>query len=177
MEFYARAPRAWKLLFVVSVSCLLALPSLSVATPSSTPHAYGNMFDGGGYRFTRTERCLMRRINGIRSSHGLRRLEGDKQLAYVARQHAKTMASARGVWHDPNVSSEVTRWRRLGQNTGRGRSCRSLTRAFMASSSHRGQILGRFRFFAVGAEWRGGRVYVQELFESRRNPGNIYHYP
>lgn len=87
------------------------------------------------------------------------------------------MASSRGVWHDPNVGSEVTRWRRLGQNTGRGTSCTSLTHAFINSDKHRAHILGRFRFFAVGVERAGGRLYVQELFESRRDPGNIYHYP
>jgi hypothetical protein len=28
-----------------------------------------------------------------------------------------------------------------------------------------------------GTQKSGGRLYVQQLFESRRNPGNIYHYP
>lgn len=130
-----------------------------------------------GFSFKRAERCLMRRINRIRARHGLRRFERDKQLAYVARKHAHSMANARGVWHDPNVGSEVTRWRRLGQNTGRGQSCKSLTRSFMNSSSHRSQILGRFRFFAVGVSRAGGCIYVQELFESRRDPGNVYQYP
>lgn len=130
-----------------------------------------------GFTFKRTERCLMRKINRVRVRHGLGRLSRDRQLAYVARKHAGSMASARGVWHDPNVGSEVTRWRRLGQNTGRGRSCKSLTRAFMNSQTHRSHILGNFRFFAVGVQRAGGRVYVQELFESHRNPGNIYNYP
>ncbi|HEV3473346.1 MAG TPA: CAP domain-containing protein, partial [Actinomycetota bacterium] len=130
-----------------------------------------------GFTYKRAERCLMRRINRVRARHGLNRLRRDPQMAYVARRHAESMAASRGVWHDPNVGSEVTRWRRLGQNTGRGQSCKSLTRSFMNSSSHRAHILGRFRFFAVGVKRAGGCIYVQELFESRRDPGNVYHYP
>lgn len=119
----------------------------------------------------------MRRINAIRQRHGLHRFELDKQLAYIARQHAVTMSRNGGLYHDPNISWKVTRWKRLGQNTGRGRSCRSLTSAFMHSSTHRKHILGRYRFMGFGTQKRGGRIYVQQLFESRRNPGNVYHYP
>lgn len=119
----------------------------------------------------------MRQINSIRSRHGLRRLERDKQLAYIARQHATEIAGNGSVYHDYDVSWKVTRWRRLAQNTGRGRSCRSLARAFMNSASHRSNILGRFRFMGFGTEKRNGRVFVQQLFESRRNPGNVYQYP
>lgn len=158
---------------------LIAVFVLCVPFVPATAEISSTSVDGGtsSYTFRKTERCLMRRINRVRARHGLRRLQRDKQLAYVARRHARSMASARGVWHDQNVGSKVTRWRRLGQNTGRGRSCRSLTRSFMRSSSHRAHILGRFRYFAVGTERAGGRVYVQELFESRRNPGNIYNTP
>lgn len=119
----------------------------------------------------------MGRINDIRARHGLNRLRPDKQLAYVARRHATTMASARDVFHDYEIGSKVTRWNRLAQNTGRGSSCRSVTRAFMASSKHRINILGSFRFMGFGTQTVGNNVYVQQLFESRRDPGNIWHYP
>jgi len=132
---------------------------------------------GGRYRFKGSEQCLMRKINRVRARYGLRRLNRDKQLGYVARRHARSMASSRGVWHDEGVGWKVTRWRRIAQNTGRGASCKSLARAFMSSSSHRSNVLGRFRFIGVGTQWAGGRLYVQELFESRRDPGNVYHYP
>ncbi|MDQ3964112.1 MAG: CAP domain-containing protein [Actinomycetota bacterium] len=158
-------------LYVVVLVCVPLIPSKAEIAPVGTADV------SSGFSYKRTERCLMRRINRVRSRHGLGRLDGDRQLAYVARKHANSMAASRGVWHDPNVGSEVTRWRRLGQNTGRGRSCKSLTRSFMNSHAHRSHILGRFRHFAVGVKRAGGSIYVQELFESRRNPGNIYHYP
>jgi uncharacterized protein YkwD len=120
---------------------------------------------------------LMRRINDARARHGLRRFERDKQLSYIARRHAISMSTTGAVYHDPNLSWKVTRWKRLAQNTGRGRSCRSLARAFLHSPEHRKHILGRFRFVGLGTERHDGHVYVQELFESRRDPGNVYHFP
>lgn len=119
----------------------------------------------------------MRRVNAVRVRYGLNRLDRDKQLAYVARRHAMDMASTNNVFHDDNVASKVTRWYRLGQNTGRGRSCRSLARAFLNSAEHRANILGTYRYMGFGTQRRWGRVYVQQLFESRRDPGNIYRYP
>jgi hypothetical protein len=29
----------------------------------------------------------------------------------------------------------------------------------------------------VGLDRRGGDIYVMHIFQARRNPGNIYHYP
>ena len=169
-----RAVYNWKFLFVSLFVTILAAQSLPVAKAGL------DLDLGGGssprYQFKRAENCIMRKINNIRARNGLNYLRVDKQLGYVARRHAATIASSGGVWHD-DVGSKVTRWRRIGQNTGRGRSCRSLTRAFMNSSAHRSHILGRFRFMGIGTQKHGGRLYVQELFESRRDPGNIWNYP
>ena len=171
MTSSTRAHARWKFLFVIALSSILAIASTPLMSSQNADAS------AGGYRFKKAERCLMRKINRIRVRHGLRRFERDKQLAYVARRHAVDMSANGGVYHDPNVSWKVTRWRRLGENTGRGRSCRSLTRSFMNSYSHRKHILGRFRFMGIGTQKRDGKLYVQQLFESRRNPGNVYHYP
>ena len=119
----------------------------------------------------------MHRINKKRAAMGRNRLYWDKQLGYVARRHAQRLAGARTIAHDYNMGDQITRWYRLGQNTGGGRGCRALTRSFWNSSSHRANILGRWRHIGVGASWSGGRLYVQQIFESRRDPGNIYSYP
>jgi uncharacterized protein YkwD len=119
----------------------------------------------------------MHHLNNKRAAHGRRRLYWDKQLGYVARRHAQRIASARSVAHDYDMGSEITRWDRLGQNTGGGRGCKSLSRSFWNSSSHRANILGRWRFVGVGVSWNGGRLYVQQIFEASRNPGNVYSYP
>ena len=132
---------------------------------------------GGGYSFKRSEVCLMKRINRARRAHGRSGLSWDKQMSYVARRHANAMAARRSVYHDYAVGQKVTRWRRLGQNTGRGRRCKGIFRSFMRSSSHRANIFGRWRHLGVGTYRAGGRLYVQQLFESRRDPGNVYSYP
>lgn len=174
MPAYERARCYWKLLFVVAMSGVLAMTSVPLANaerPTTTDTSSSR------YRLTNSEWCLIRKVNRIRARHGHGRLRPDKQLAYVARQHARTIANARAVYHDPNISWKVTRWRRLGENTGRGSTCKSIMRAFMGSSKHRAHILGRFRFLGVGVERRDGRIYVQQIFESRRDPGNVYNYP
>lgn len=130
-----------------------------------------------GWDFTRAERCFMRKANRVRLRHDRGRLSSDKQLGYVARRHARSIAERRTLAHDTRLGSRVTRWRRLGQNTGVGSGCRSLFRAFMRSSGHRRNILGRWRYMGVGVARRDGRVYVQHVFEARRNPGNVYDYP
>lgn len=173
MAAYARELLGWKFLFAAVLSIVMVVSVI----PAGGRSARANEDSGSGFSFKRAERCLMHRINRARVNHGRKRLDPDKQLAYVARQHAQSMARSGGVWHDSSIGWKVTRWRRLAQNTGRGRSCKSLARSFMSSSSHRQNILGRFKFIGVGVESRGGRLFVQELFESRRNPGNIYHYP
>ena len=175
MTAFTRARFGWKFLFAMMLSCILAVTS--IPTASAEYHATTAETSDARFQLSTPEWCLIKRINRIRMRNGRGRLRPDKQLAYVARQHARTIASAGSVYHDPNMSYEVTRWLRLGENTGRGLTCKSLTRAFMRSSSHRAHILGRYRFIGVGTERRGGQLYVQQIFESRRDPGNVYHYP
>jgi uncharacterized protein YkwD len=131
----------------------------------------------GSWDFNRSERCFMRKINDKRAHLGRRRLNWDRQVGFVARRHSRKMARYSSVFHDPNMGNEITRWRRLGQNSGAGPTCRRLFRAFWRSSKHRSNILGEYRFVGVGTDRRNGRIYVQQVFESRRDPGNIYSYP
>ena len=150
---------------------LFLLCCVSLSSPEMEAHA------GKRYSFKRVEKCFMRRINKVRRNHGVAKLGWDKQLGYVARRHAKKMASDRSIYHDLGLARKVTRWNALGQNTGRGGSCRRLFRAFMNSSIHRSNILGPWRYMGVGVKKRNGNVYGQQVFESRENPGNIYRYP
>ena len=129
------------------------------------------------YSFRKVERCMMKKINHRRRTHGRGRLDWDRQLGYVGRRHAKSMARNGSIFHDNGLGNKVTRWRSLGQNVGTGRACKGLFKAFWRSSAHRQNILGQWRFLGVGSERRGGRIYVHHVFEARRNPGNIYTYP
>lgn len=132
---------------------------------------------GGGYDFHRTERCFLRKINRARERHGMSKLDWDKQLGYVARKHARVMAGSGTIWHDAHLGTKVTRWRRIGDNVGKGPGCPRLFKAFMRSSGHRRNILGRWRFVGAGVNRNGNTVFVDTIFESRRNPNNVYSYP
>ena len=174
----ARASRSARPLVALCVAAIVSVGTLAppVRATVAAEDRVG-VAAGRGYSFNNAEKCLMRKINRARRSQGLRALDWDRQIGYVARRHAYSMASARAAYHDSQLGQKVTRWRRLGQNTGRGGRCRRIFRAFMASSVHRANILGQWRHLGVGATWSGGRLYVQQIFESRLNPGNIYSYP
>lgn len=152
---------------------------LALTTPSGMEGAFLRLEaePTAGWGFTGTERCFMQKANRARKRHGRGPLDWDRQLGYVARRHARSIARRRVLAHDHKLGRRVTRWQRLGQNTGRGSSCDSLFKAFMNSSGHRGNLLGKWRHMGVGVARAGGRLYVQHVFESHRDPGNIYHYP
>ena len=135
---------------------------------------------GGGWSFNKTERCFMARVNRRRARRGLSRLEWDRQVGYIGRRHAIRLANADGLWHDQHLGNKITNWIALAQNTGRsdpGRRCKGLFRSFWNSYYHRQNMLGSWRYMGIGAVRENGRLYVQMVFESQRNPGNIYQHP
>jgi uncharacterized protein YkwD len=131
----------------------------------------------GGWSFNGSEKCFMKKINRRRQRNGKGALNIDRQLGYVARRHARTMARSGSMFHDADIGSKVTRWRTIAQNTGKGGPCKKMFKLFWRSSAHRANMLGPYRFIGVGVEKRGGKYYVQQVFESKRNPGNIWHKP
>ena len=168
-------PRADFLVKTLIVALLAACLVLSGMPGTNSSGASGGR---SRYYFKRVERCMMKKINKRRVGHGLPKLDWDRQLGYVARRHSARMARAGTIFHDNALGSKITRWRSLGQNVGMAHDgCKKLFRAFWESSPHRSNIMGRWRFVGVGSKRRNGRLYVQHVFESRRNPGNIYTYP
>ena len=165
---------------LTSLCCLLAFfatPVLAAPAEAQASAAEARKRSGGGFHFKRAERCFMRKINRRRAAHGLDRLRWDRQIGYVARRHARRMARAGSVSHDGWLTARITNWRALGQNSGRGEVCRTLFKAFWRSAHHRRNILGRWRYVGVGTRHRGGTLYVQQVFEYRSNPGNIWGWP
>lgn len=167
----ARNPGLRAFLAIASVVGTVAALVASFALPQVAAQASGH------YHWNRPENCFIKKINQARARHGLHRLDRDAQLGYVAKRHARAMARKGYMWEQQNLGEKITHWRALGQNTGRGGKCRNLFKAFMASAPHAANILGGYRFVGVGARWKGHRLYVQQIFESKRDPGNIYHSP
>lgn len=165
---------------ILSAVVLVVVLLLVVSTPLDTAPRRLEVRNASGssYSFYRAEKCVMRRVNGIRHRHGLSRLTRDLQLGYVSRLHARKIARARSLFHDDDFGNRITRWYSLGQNTGQGRTCRAAVRAFKHHPAHMEIILGPWNFHGVGTKrGKDGRLYVQHIFESRSNPGNIYKVP
>jgi uncharacterized protein YkwD len=114
---------------------------------------------------------MARKINRARTSRGLGRVRLDRHISRVARVHNNAMIQARSLFHTANLGRKVTRWTRLGENVGYGATVKSLHRAFMRSSGHRANILGRFRYIGVATRRAGGRLWTTIVFEHYRNPG------
>jgi uncharacterized protein YkwD len=147
---------------VIVVASLLAV---SVVVTSS-PVGAGSCWD-----YKAKERRMARKINRARTSRGLGRVRLDRHLSRVARAHTRAMVDSRKLFHTQNLGWKVTRWNRLGENVGYGATVKSLHRAFMRSSGHRANILGRFRHIGVATNKAGGRLWTTIVFEHRRDPG------
>jgi uncharacterized protein YkwD len=177
----ALASSWWAVMLVLLLGCVMALidatPALSKVAAARASKRSPSEDGGSRYHFNRVEKCFLRKINRRRFRNGLRLLRWDRHVGFVARLHARKMARTAVVVHDAGVGHKITHWRALGQNSGAGGSCRGLIRRFWASPAHRANILGRWRFMGVGTRWRNGYLYVQQIFEFRSNPGNVYGYP
>jgi uncharacterized protein YkwD len=112
-----------------------------------------------------SEREAVDRVNGARSHRSIRKLTVKTQLRTVARDWSKSMCSRGKLEHNPTLGRQVTNWRVVAENVGRGGSIRSTHTAFMGSAGHKGNILDtRFREVGIGVYRKpagGGYTYWQ----------------
>ena len=113
-----------------------------------------------------TESEFVSRANGARASRGLRAYAVRSDLTAVARRQAARMAASGRMYHNPNLGSEVSGWRNVGENVGRGPDVRSIHNAFMGSSAHRANILSTtYTEIGVGtARSSSGELFVSQVF-------------
>lgn len=104
-------------------------------------------------------------VNAARRDAGLHELVVRTDLRDVSRRHSERMADRRTLEHNPNRTSEVCCWRKLGENVAYGTDIRDIHRRLMASSGHRANILSsEFTELGVGVELRDGVYWVTQLF-------------
>lgn len=104
-------------------------------------------------------------INAARRDAGLHELVVRSDLRDVSRRHSERMADRQEVGHNPNRTSEVCCWSKLGENVAYGTDLRDIHRRLMASSGHRANILSSdFTELGVGVELRDGVYWVTQLF-------------
>jgi len=104
--------------------------------------------------------------NAARAAVGLPGYAYAGDLAAVAQGQAERMAARSDVYHNPNLGSEVSGWRKAGENVGAGNDPDQIHNAFMASSGHRANILSStYTELGIGTAVGGdGRLYVAEVF-------------
>lgn len=112
----------------------LAVASLGLATPAQAG----------------AESTFVSKINASRSANGLPPLQVSGALASGARSWSNQMMSANAISHNPGLGSITSGWEALGENVGVGPDPNALHNEFMASASHRKNILGDYTHVGVG---------------------------
>lgn len=136
--------------------CLLLLGLLVVLLPVGGAHAANSV--AGEQRFAEL-------VMEERRSAGVGPLAVADDLVEVARGHAARMADEGRIYHNPHLGQEVSGWKTLGENVGRGGEVEPIHTAFMDSASHRANILEtRFTQIGVGVAARGGELWVVQVF-------------
>ena len=104
--------------------------------------------------------------NADRTARGLRALSTAADLQAVAQQRSDEMARSGRLAHTTNLGSRLSGWKRLGENVGRGPNLRDIQTAFMASPSHRENIVDPgFSQVGVGLTFDGRELlYVAVIF-------------
>lgn len=108
---------------------------------------------------------LVELVNAERSGAGLAPLTVELQLTRIARDWSGTMGERGGISHRPRLAGQIDGdWRRIGENVGVGPELRRIHDAFMASPSHRDNVLGDFDRVGVGVVRHDDRLWVTVNF-------------
>jgi uncharacterized protein YkwD len=90
------------------------------------------------------EKALKRLINATRADDGLPALKLSMKPIKPTRQHAKKMAAQQKLWHsDISATLKNVSWSWAAENVGVASKVSNLHNAFMSSSAHRNNILGK----------------------------------
>lgn len=107
-------------------------------------------------------------INASRKANGKAALAAHAEAAKKAQAWSQQMARTGKLAHSgPNGSIDttgLTGWCGLAENVGKGPSLRTIHDAFMASSGHRANILGRWNKAGTGVVKSGSTYWVTEIY-------------
>jgi hypothetical protein len=109
-------------------------------------------------------------LNLVRARNGVPPLATDGQLINVARGWSAQMACCAGLSHNPNLGSQVTNWRTLGENVGTGGDVASVEAALEASPHHfQNMVDPAFTYVGIGVVEAGGAIWVTEDFKQPKS--------
>lgn len=110
---------------------------------------------------------MLRLTNQDRVERDRDRLDLDAKLSRYALRHSRAMANAGHIFHSEDLADVLddVQWSLGGENVGMGSSLADLEAAFMASKSHRRNILeSDFENAAIGVVKSDGNFWVTVIF-------------
>jgi hypothetical protein len=104
-------------------------------------------------------------LNAERRAAGLAPLTMHSDLTDDALSWTRHMQNRGSLSHNPNLAAVTADWEKLGENVGLGTSIASLHDAFMASSGHRGNILGDYDSVGIAViEETPSKLWITVVF-------------
>lgn len=113
------------------------------------------------------EAAFVASLNAVRAANGLQPLQVNGNMTAAARNWAGWMASNGVLQHAGDiVTGAPGNWTKVGENVGRGGGVQSVFDAFMASPSHRANVLDpSYTQVGVGVVWTtDGLMYTTHRF-------------
>jgi len=104
-------------------------------------------------------------LNAERVAAGLNELVSYDDLVDDAAIHTSEMLARGDIYHSSDLTKFTTGWQTIGENVGYGPNTEKLHKAFMASPTHRANIMGDYDRVGIASEVdSNGRIYVTVLF-------------
>lgn len=157
----ARLVAATAAVATFSVGGPLALPADAAPQTASAP-TYSRT------TLAQMEVELAHKINGDRWLRGVDPIPFHTILRDQGRAWSTFMAYFGELFHHPDLGSQATLawsgWTGAAENVGRGTSVAGIHRAFMASPTHRANVLGDWRTVGVGIHEARGQLWVTVRF-------------
>ncbi len=114
------------------------------------------------------EQRLATLVNGERLQRSLRPYAVSKALSSIAKTQARAMAEQQRLFHNPTLSSDVKRWRALGENVAYTSTVKRAHTLLMNSPTHRSNLLNEtFTQIGLGVVKDAyGTVWVVQVFRT-----------
>lgn len=104
-------------------------------------------------------------LNDERIAAGLNALVPYADLIDDAAMHTSEMLASGDIYHSSDLTKFTTGWLSIGENVGYGPNVPKLHKAFMASPTHRANIMGDYDRVGIASQVdSNGRIYVTVLF-------------
>lgn len=117
---------------------------------------------------------LLSLINAERTANGLGSLSMYADLTDDALAWSQHLMDQGSLSHNPNLASATSSWAKLGENVGVGPNIAALHTAFMASSSHRGNVLGDYDKVGIAVvEESPSKLWVTVVFMKSLGGGPV----